>query len=172
MASLAAVPVSPSGPAIEGIVALLDKFLPRLVDTGIVRREQKGVESGGCRTPQVLIHEFKPLIGDFGALRIDGDEIDTGSRMRDVEELGVKAGEFGAVVNLFKLLYHAWPRRGADIFEDHDRRSVGFNPSQHTAEGLSRLSLGIDSLLYVVQVGVVDTRCASDQKVDVPWNGR
>jgi hypothetical protein len=91
--------------------------------------------------------------------------------VRDIVIFGVNTCPGCAVTVVLEFFGHAVPRRAADVFEDHQGRSVVSYPGHHPAEGTPRFAVGVYVLFFVVQVGVVDAGRASDQKVNITRNG-
>ena len=103
---------------------------------------------------------------------IDGDEVHAGAGVRNVIVLCVDAHVFGTVSLLLEIPFDFVPRRAADVLEDNDRRSVVLDPPHHTTERTPGLSMAVDVLLLIVQVGVVDAGCTSNENVNVAWYRR
>ena len=102
--------------------------------------------------------------------RPDGDEVDSGSGVRDVVELRVHPDVGGKVPMLVPSLADEVPRSAADVLEN-DHRGLGpVHPVHHAFEGLSGLASVVQTLLLVVEVGVVDARCPCYQDVAVSGN--
>ena len=102
--------------------------------------------------------------------RPDSDEVDSGSGVRDVMKLRVHPDVGGKVPMLVPSLADEVPRSAADVLEN-DHRGLGpVHPVHHAFERLSGLASVVQTLLLVVEVGVVDARCPCDQDVAIPGN--
>lgn len=74
--------------------------------------------------------------------------------------------EAGVIVDLGKVLDHLVPRRTAHILQDDDGWLILLDPLQHPSKCPAGFTVRFDVLLLVVEVGIVDTGCTSDQ--DLP----
>ena len=102
--------------------------------------------------------------------RPDSDEVDSGSGVRDVMKLRVHPDVGGKVPMLVPPLADEVPRSAADVLEN-DHRGLGpVHPVHHAFERLTGLTSVVQTLLLVVEVGVVDARCPCDQDVAIPGN--
>lgn len=72
----------------------------------------------------------------------------------------------GIVINLGKIFHHFVPRRAADVLQNDDWRLVLLDPLEHPSERTSRLAIGFDILLRIVEVRVIDTGCSGNQQLD------
>ena len=166
MPRFATVPICSARPSIASIETLAHKFFPGLGNARVVRREKERVQSGGSG-PLHFVDAFQPFSRDLGLFLVDSDKVASGPRVRDVELLSVKARVTSAVPNPFELDHDLIPGCGTDVLEDDDQRAVIFDPSHHTAEGATGLSIRGDVLFLVVQIGVVDARSSSHKHIDI-----
>jgi hypothetical protein len=74
--------------------------------------------------------------------------------------------ELRVIVDLSKVFNDLVPGGTADVFENDDSRLVLLDPLQHTSEGSSRFTIGLDILLLIVQIRVIHTRRSSNQELD------
>ena len=99
--------------------------------------------------------------------RPDSNEVDSGSGVRDVVELRVHPDVGGKVPMLVPSLADEVPRSAADVLEN-DHRGLGpVHPVHHAFERLSGLASVVQTLLLVVEVGVVDAGGAGHEEVAV-----
>ena len=170
MARFATIPISSARSSVPGVETLAYEFLPGLGNARVIRREKKRVQGGGSWTFH-LADEIQPFIWDPRLFLVDGDKVASHPGMRNVVLFGIKAGAACAVTDPLEFGRDLIPRCGTDIFEDDNGRAVVFNPSQHTTESTTGLSIRRDILFLVVQVRIVNARCSSHKYVDVSWNG-
>ena len=90
--------------------------------------------------------------------------------MRDIVLFGIKARVTSAVPDPLEFGHDLIPRCGTNVLEDNDGRAVVFDPSQHTAERATGLSVRRDVLFLIVQVRIVNTGSSSHEHIDVSWN--
>ena len=100
--------------------------------------------------------------------RPDSNKVDSGSGVRDVVELGVHPDVGGKVPMLVPSLADEVPRSAADVLENDHRWLGAVHPVHHAFERLTGLASVVQTLLLVVEVGVVDARCPCYQDVAVP----
>jgi hypothetical protein len=65
--------------------------------------------------------------------------------------------ELSIVIDLGKVLDNLLPRSTTHILENDDCWLILLDPLQHSSERTSRFTIGVDILLLVVQIRVVDT---------------
>ena len=99
--------------------------------------------------------------------RPDSNEVDSGSGVRDVVELGVHPDVGGKVPMLVPPLADEVPRSAADVLENDHRWLGPVHPVHHAFKRLSRLASVVQTLLLVVEVRVVDARGPCYQDVAV-----
>lgn len=71
---------------------------------------------------------------------------------------------------LLEILLDSIPWCRTHILQDDDGRSMFCYPIHHATESTSRLSLGVNVLLDVVQVGIIDARRPGNQQINIPGN--
>ena len=91
--------------------------------------------------------------------------------MRDIKRLGVDAEVAGAVFVALEVLLNALPGSTANVLEDDERWPVSLHPRHHATEGATGLAVGVNVLLLIVEVGIVDTRSPSHEKIDISGYG-
>jgi hypothetical protein len=69
------------------------------------------------------------------------------------------------IINLREVFYDLVPRCVANVLEDNNRRLVFVYPLQHASERPAGLAVGINILLLVVQIGVIDARRPGDEQL-------
>lgn len=155
MARLAASPVCSARTTIKGSKAFLNKLLSGLMDTLIISRKHPGIKS--CRRgPFVFLYPRTPRIRNRRILLVNRQKVDTGSRVGNIIVLCVNSEESGTVLVPLKISDNFVPRCTAYVFKDHQRRPMLIHPRHHASECSTRLALGVDILLLVVESGVVD----------------
>jgi hypothetical protein len=65
--------------------------------------------------------------------------------------------ELSIVIDLGKVLDNLLPWSTTYILEDDNCRLILLDPLQHPSESTSRFTIGVDVLLLIVQIRVVDT---------------
>ena len=162
------------------------EHLSALVNPWVVGVEEERLEGGGRGSAQgsylllPVLHNLRARlvlarvgVGDGNLLALlrvlgpGGEEVDARARVGDVVVLGVQAHEVALVTLPLEFLGDLLPGRVAHVLKDDDRGQVLRHPGHHTPESLSRLTLLIESLLLVVEVGVIDAGRARDEHVHV-----
>lgn len=90
--------------------------------------------------------------------------------MWDVERLGIDPCMFGAVSDSFEIFFDFVPWCAEDVFEENNGRSMFLHPAHHAVECAGRFSAIIDAFLLVIEIGVIDAGCASDEQVHIAWD--
>ena len=78
------------------------------------------------------------------------------SAYRDSDRKVDLPAELSIIVDLGKVLDNLLPGSTAYILENDDCRLILLDPLQHPSEGTSRFTIGVNVLLLVVQIRVID----------------
>jgi len=148
---LATVPICSARPPVPGIETLAHKFLPGLGDARVIRRKKERVQGRGGRTLH-LSDEIQPFTWDLGLFLVDSDKVASHPGVRDIVLFGIKARVTSAVPDPLEFCHDLIPRCRTNVLEEDDGRTMVFDPSQHTAERATGLSIRRDILFLVVQV--------------------
>lgn len=69
------------------------------------------------------------------------------------------------VINLSKVFHHLVPRRTTYVLQDDNRWLMLLDPLKHTPECPSGFTVGVDVLLHIIEIGVVDTGCPGNENL-------
>ena len=162
------------------------EHLSALVDPWVIGVEEERLEGGGSGSAQGS-HLLLPVLHNLGArlvlarvgvgdwnlaalLRVrgpGGEQVDARARVGDVVVLGVQAHEVALVPVPLEVLGDLLPGGVAHVLEYDNRGLVLLRPGHHTPERLAGLARVLQTLLLVVEVGVIDAGRTRDEHVHV-----
>jgi len=163
MARFASTPVSVRS---SGIFTRTRQHASTLVDAMIIRVEEEGFK----RRTRWSLESFDvrlPLLDERSIISLASKQVDSRSSVRNVETLCIDSHKLRVVTLIIESLRNLVPRRVAHVLQDDDRRLALSDPVHHPSERLPGFTLRVQSLAFVVQVGVINARSTRHQHVDV-----
>lgn len=102
---------------------------------------------------------------------MNGEKINSCSRMRNIVIFRIHSEESSAVFVLFEIINDFLPRRTAHIFEDNERGPMSVYPRHHSAERTPGFSVRINVLLLIIEGGIVDAGGTRNEKINIARHG-